>query len=315
VKESSMKEVHPKWLSDQIMIIDFGISFLRNERSLDIGTPKAYCAPELFFKEPRSEASDIWALGCTIFEIRTGTLLFRCRGSPTKDQVLMSVVEMLGKLPPEWWDLWEKGREWYSNKISNGGGLPQTTLGTLHRDIMEIGLHDGDREPFFLKVFGSAITKQSPPSKGLTISEVHDESTTRLVALVDELTTSEAVDVIAQVNKSFRSSESKSSSSSPMTKDGDASISPDRTLSLPENTTKTERGISSNSPPKHGSPLATVMEFLELEGTTITSIEGNDLDDLLRKAMRFLPGERLQAAQLTKHQWFSRKYESGVVNV
>jgi serine/threonine-protein kinase SRPK3 len=25
VKESSMKEVHPKWLSDQIMIIDFGI--------------------------------------------------------------------------------------------------------------------------------------------------------------------------------------------------------------------------------------------------------------------------------------------------
>lgn len=59
-----MKQVDPQWLSDQIMIIDFGISFLEEYSSTQIGTPKSYCAPEFNFNEGRSMKSDVWALGC-----------------------------------------------------------------------------------------------------------------------------------------------------------------------------------------------------------------------------------------------------------
>jgi serine/threonine-protein kinase SRPK3 len=91
------------------MIIDFGIAFLQEHSSTDIGTPKAYCAPEFNFGSPRSVNSDTWALGCTIFEIRTGACLFKFRGVPTRDQVLVSMVRLLGKLPEQWWAEWEDG--------------------------------------------------------------------------------------------------------------------------------------------------------------------------------------------------------------
>jgi serine/threonine protein kinase len=69
----------------------------------------AYCAPEFNFGSPRSVNSDTWALGCTIFEIRTGASLFRFRGVPTRDQVLVTMVRLLGRLPEKWWVEWEDG--------------------------------------------------------------------------------------------------------------------------------------------------------------------------------------------------------------
>jgi serine/threonine-protein kinase SRPK3 len=65
------------------MIIDFGVAFHQDQSSPDIGTPKIYCAPEFLFDHARSVSSDIWALGCTLFEIRTGASLFRYKGRPS----------------------------------------------------------------------------------------------------------------------------------------------------------------------------------------------------------------------------------------
>lgn len=357
-----MKEVDPKWLSDQIMIIDFGIAFLQEQSSPDIGTPKAYCAPEFLFDIPRSIASDVWALGCTIFEIRTGSSLFRYRGVPTRDQQLMGLVEMLGKLPLEWWDRWEKGREWYGNEIKVGGELAETIQGTLHQDIMEIGLHDGDAATYPSNRINAAFAGHSALAKlHATLSEQHHERTNRLVALVEELTTSEAADVIALVNKSSSSQEKSNSKSSPAsgsgsgsgsgygsgsagklltgsasgsgsgtgsskqplsgsgsvsgtvsssTKSGEKSISSEGlsngTLSTArEKATIPEQNIVN---PQGGPFLATVAEFLEMKGTTITGVEGGDLEDLLRKALKFLPEQRSSPEELAKHKWFSTNY-------
>lgn len=345
-----MKEVDPQWLSDRIMIIDFGIAFLQDQSSPDIGTPKTYCAPEFLFGIPRSIASDVWALGCTIFEIRTGSSLFRYRGVPTRDQLLMAVVEMLGKLPLVWWDQWEKGREWYGNEIKEGGELAETIQGTLHQDIMEIGLHDGDAATYPSKRINAAFAGHSVVAKPHAILyEQHRESTNRLIALVEELTTSEAADVIALVNKSSSSQEKSNSGSGPGsgsgtgstgklqsgsgsgsgsgsskqptsgsgsgtgssgTKSGEKSISSEGLSNGALSTAREKATISEQNivNPQAGPFLATVAEFLEMKGTTITGVEGDDLEDLLRKALRFLPEERLSPDELAKHQWFSTDY-------
>ena len=48
----NMGEVDPRWLSDQIIIIDFGIAFLQHQSSRSIRTPKTYGAPEFLFHSP-----------------------------------------------------------------------------------------------------------------------------------------------------------------------------------------------------------------------------------------------------------------------
>ncbi|CAD6450119.1 33ab4c0c-e259-4121-b2b0-1f3406a084e2 [Sclerotinia trifoliorum] len=46
--------------------------------------------------------SDIWALGCILFEIKSGEQLFG-DWTGTKDDILRQMVSALGKLPEPWW--------------------------------------------------------------------------------------------------------------------------------------------------------------------------------------------------------------------
>ncbi|KAK6586174.1 hypothetical protein PZA11_001231 [Diplocarpon coronariae] len=202
----SMKLVDPRWLSDQIMIIDFGIAFMEDKSSVDIGTPKNYCAPEFNFKGPRSISSDIWALGCTIFEIRTGSCLFRYRGVPTRDQMLIATVKIMGKLPETWWDEWEEGRIWYDVESQSGGQLVDIAAGTLHQEIMKIGLHDGDLSTDHpthkdLGFKEDNLLEHESLKRRRSSSEKHLNTTGRLIALVEELNTSEAEGVMAALEK------------------------------------------------------------------------------------------------------------------
>lgn len=332
VNAISMEEVDPKWLSDQIMIIDFGIAFLQEHSSPDIGTPKGYCAPEFLFHAARSVSSDIWALGCTIYEIRTGSSLFKYRGVPTRDKMLSSMVSLLGTLPQVWWDKWEEGREWYAIETNDDGELVDVLEGTLHNQIMEIGLHDGvaavppppkEESPKQGGSSNESGKKASSSSKSL-------DSTNKLLALVEELTTSEADEVMALVNRpSGNKSNSSSSnykkesgsgsgksaekSASSEGKSVDKSISSEglstgkeaEAVERAENLTGTEgTGGSAGD----ATATANVKNFLESEGTIITVIEANGLENLLRKALRFLPEQRLAPSELAKHHWFFDEY-------
>lgn len=337
-----MKLVDPKWLLNQIMIIDFGIAFLQSEGSSHIGTPKAYCAPEFLFESLRSIASDSWALGCTIFEIRTGSSLFQYgTKTPNRDQLLVAVVEMLGKLPAIWWDKWEKGREWYGNEIKEGGELAKTIQGTLHQNIMEIGVHDGDKSsPISKRVKTAFANKHVAEGSKATSSlplEQSRESTESLVALVNQLTTDEAKELIAMVNKSSMSEEKSSSEPgegadpAPGTSSG-SDNKPHSGSGSGEATSGSVKDISSEGISIEGSsvsipskdkdtepesdlrkqesrsPLTTVTEILEEEGTVITTAEGDIFEALLRSVLRLLPENRVSAAELVKHKWFTTQY-------
>ncbi|ERS99721.1 CMGC/SRPK protein kinase [Sporothrix schenckii ATCC 58251] len=56
-------------------------------------------------------ACDLWALGCTLFEIRQQTALFHMIHDP--DDLVAEMVRYFGKLPTQWWDTWERRAEYF----------------------------------------------------------------------------------------------------------------------------------------------------------------------------------------------------------
>ncbi|KUJ17502.1 kinase-like protein [Mollisia scopiformis] len=362
VEAISMKQVDPQWLSDQIMIIDFGISFLEVYSSSDYGTPKSYCAPEFNFDTKRSMKSDIWALGCTIYEIRTGSCLFGYRGQPTRNQILASIVQIMGPLPDLWWDTWDEGRKWYEDSIAQDGQLCKFPQGKLHECIMEIGLRDGDATTSSSKLRNIEIKGDTPPNvdkRKSSTSQMHQVSTSHLVALVEELTTSEAAEVMELVNKpNTESSEDKpqSGSSGEKPNSGSSGEKPNSGSSGEKansgssnknqygsgssgskgtDKTVSSEGLSTGSSHPLGIPLGSItdeghqkpktpeqvlspkptIDFLEPAGVTISVLEGNDLESLLRETLQFLPEDRPGPAELSAHHWFHDKYGVAVVKL
>lgn len=85
------------------VISDFGISTrmrstmrrssMRQNKDADISGTIAYMAPEMFTRSPSAvKATDIWALGATLYELKTGELLFFGQGG---------VVQLKGAELPE----------------------------------------------------------------------------------------------------------------------------------------------------------------------------------------------------------------------
>ncbi|KAE9369241.1 kinase-like protein [Stipitochalara longipes BDJ] len=87
-----------KFYSGNIILIDFGSSFFLSNPLEDCGTPAQFSSPELIFNKENGKHSDVWALACTIFEMRAGEPLFEFFFCGEQD-VLESMIGVLGPLP------------------------------------------------------------------------------------------------------------------------------------------------------------------------------------------------------------------------
>lgn len=103
-------DIDPQHIANQACLIDFGESFKVSHPPEELGTPGPYRSPELILDNSAGIASDLWALGCTLFEIRTGRKLISPFGDEDGDY-LESVVLLLGRLPEPWWSTTWKGRK------------------------------------------------------------------------------------------------------------------------------------------------------------------------------------------------------------
>ena len=229
------------------------------------------------------------------------------------------MVTILGTLPDKWWVDWEEGVKWYATHTKTGGDLADIIQGTLYTRIMDIGIHDGDYHPAASSHIGDS------PREGRG-DDSENGITSRMVALVGELTTSEAEDVIAEAYRIDTKSSSASGSSTRTTsgssnaKSGEKSISSEgiSTEVAKDNLEATTSGLVVNlnligddnvarmpldSVEELPEPSA-VQEFLELSGTRITITEALVLESLLRSVLKFLPEERLGPSELAKHHWF-----------
>jgi serine/threonine-protein kinase SRPK3 len=102
-----------EYLIDQICVIDFGESFQMSSPPTDLGIPENYLPPEVLLEHEHSigPACDLWALGCTLFEIRRQLPLFYMIYD--KDGLLAEMVSFFGKLPDPCWAEWEAKADFF----------------------------------------------------------------------------------------------------------------------------------------------------------------------------------------------------------
>ncbi|KAJ7660580.1 kinase-like domain-containing protein, partial [Mycena rosella] len=89
-----------------IRILDLGSYFAEESPSPRCHTPLSYAAPEVAFPmiahsnrdAPWNRHADIWALGCTIYQIAGGGLLFRHIGT----HILDDMAALCGGVPADW---------------------------------------------------------------------------------------------------------------------------------------------------------------------------------------------------------------------
>lgn len=107
VRPIDSRSIPAMYLTGDAGIIDFGESCGFSVPPKDLGLPANYCAPEILFHQQPEAQSDIWALACTLFEIRSGQQLLQGVFAD-EDDILMQMVQLFGKFPEPWWSAWEK---------------------------------------------------------------------------------------------------------------------------------------------------------------------------------------------------------------
>lgn len=135
VQPSYFWSIDEEDLAKQIKIIDFGeASFSKDERKA-LHTPLPFRAPESFFGESIGPPADMWAFGCTVFDIFGNGHLFE-GFMPSKDVFLLEIVSCLGKLPPQWW------QQWHSRCFfSSSDGTPRTDkYGPVYEQSISLAL-------------------------------------------------------------------------------------------------------------------------------------------------------------------------------
>lgn len=88
-------------LIKRIQIIDFGEAFLFQENRKELYIPLSYRAPESYFNEVVGTPADIWAFGCTVFDLFGHGNIFETY-MPTPQSILSEIISILGPLPSVW---------------------------------------------------------------------------------------------------------------------------------------------------------------------------------------------------------------------
>lgn len=113
-----------KLITAKIAVIDYGESFLMGDSKELCGIPMPYAAPELLFGGSPSAKSDIWALVCTLYQIRVSNQLFDIGGWEA-DEISDIVGELelpLGPLPEPYRTAWYQkgyGKDGYEDDESD----------------------------------------------------------------------------------------------------------------------------------------------------------------------------------------------------
>jgi serine/threonine-protein kinase SRPK3 len=149
IQDSKMSDA--TLLQESIVVGDFGQSYIvaSPPSSYEPGTVLNYQSPEARFEGRVGFEADIWALGCAIFEIRTGFALFESFLGSDVD-ILRQMVETLGRLPDPWWAAFEQRALWFEENgqpkseqdQERAGVLLKAYRSSIRAKLLEIGKQD-----------------------------------------------------------------------------------------------------------------------------------------------------------------------------
>lgn len=90
-------------LCGEISLIDFDQYFLTASPPKKVlGTPAGFLAPEVAVGRPASPASDVWALGSSLLQIRSGSSPFSILGIESPYMLMAFLIHSLGDMPHAW---------------------------------------------------------------------------------------------------------------------------------------------------------------------------------------------------------------------
>ncbi len=88
---------------DDVQLLDFDLCFpISSPPDEMLGIPRDFLAPEVAVGQPASPASDVWALGCSIFRMRSGNSPFASLDSWTPRDAAAIIAGAMGDLPASW---------------------------------------------------------------------------------------------------------------------------------------------------------------------------------------------------------------------
>lgn len=136
------------FFTHNIRVIDFEDVFLLSAPPGDTSAPESYLPPEvLLWARGFGEASDIWTLGCTLFEIRQQMPLF---DRDDKDDVLADIVRCFGRLPHEMNSCWTNSNMYFDDSFNMScinpkfyGDNPERSLEDCFDILNVAGFYDG----------------------------------------------------------------------------------------------------------------------------------------------------------------------------
>jgi serine/threonine protein kinase len=157
-------------LVEEVVITDFGESFLVDNARRSTGIPTSYAAPEILFQQPIGLEVDTWSLACTIYELRTWEPLFGGSFYGSKfERIVYEFEVLLGQLPEPYRTVWNaenrKGPDDITTVVEDGNATNEMaatcslsslnwakrdiiTRGTGYNDIFEAKLGE-EREKYF----------------------------------------------------------------------------------------------------------------------------------------------------------------------
>ncbi|KAH8650804.1 kinase-like domain-containing protein, partial [Tricladium varicosporioides] len=145
VESLSLDQLDARFISDKISIIDFGESYDMHSLPQDLGITASFRSPELLFDNTIGVGCDLWALACTVFEVRTRSPLFE-NFMDDDDEVIMQMVPLLGKLPEPWWSSWKARGRWYEEDgtplVNPETGKPYVLMDTLEELLSSPSVND-----------------------------------------------------------------------------------------------------------------------------------------------------------------------------
>ena len=291
-------------LVPRIKLIDFGNTFLSSDppSDSDIGFNNSYAAPELLQGERPTLASDIWALGCLIFEIRSGVQLISQGYFGTNGAALMDIERML-----------RIKSESTAEPIAANKSLEQTEQSaSMYNGSGD--MNSRQSEAVRAKKDSEWTDPAMPQATNSHSQGVKDSIKVRFLQRASDLCRSPAQWIMHRLKKMARPKAPQEALVEVPVNDPINSVRGAWTQAEIKATDSSNRSLQERIL-GIGKPDAwhTMIGLQDrIFSDPISGEEAADLEDLLIGMLRYSPGERVTLDQISAHRWFSKKYASDV---